>query len=143
MAKHALPRRGSAAANALVTLDGAGGALTIDRWRTIIGWKGSRPQFDQNVVDCLIRAGLVSLAAGQIALSNAGRKFVGLKGLPISDEPPQLAGPRYQAPARPLNLAQHRPPQVRRPGSMDFRDHPSVMGGVRYDYRTGAASTDA
>lgn len=143
MANHALPRRGSAAVNALVALDGAGGTLTLDSWRTIIGWKGSRPQFDQNVVDRLQRAGLITLMNGQAGMSAAGCKFLGSEDVEIAEGPAQLAGPRYVSPIRALDLGRYRPPQVRRPGSMDYRNYPSVMGGRAYDYRNKAVDTDA
>lgn len=143
MANRSLPRRGSAAANALVTLDGAGGKLTLSSWRTIIGWKGSGLQFDQNVVNRLLRAGLITIAGYQVVIAPAGHRFIGLEGEEAIGKPAQPAGPRYTPPIRALDLGRYRPPQVRRPGSMDYRNYPSVMGGRAYAYRSEAVDTDA
>lgn len=139
MANHALVRRGTAASNALVTLDGAGGTLSLELWRSIIGWKGSRAQFNQNVVDRLYRAGLITLAAGQAGMSKAGHKFVGLKGVDVVEEPAQLAGPRFVPPVRPLNHARRGPPRPLRAGALDYMKHPSRMGAECVAYK-GAAS---
>ncbi len=135
MANHALIRRGTAASNALVTLDGAGGTLSLERWRAIIGWKGSRTQFDQNVVDRLFRAGLITLDGSQVGMSKDGHKFVGLKGAETIQEPLHLAGPRYVAPLRQLDLARHRPPRPLRAGALDYLDIPSRMGAESVVYK--------
>jgi hypothetical protein len=135
MANHDLPRRGTAAANALVTLDGAGGNLSLDAWRRIIGWKGTRTQFDQNVIDRLCRVGLIALIGEVAQMSKAGYKFVGLKGAEVSTEPAQLAGPRYVAPMRPLDLARHRPPRPLRAGALDYLSMPSRMGVESVAYK--------
>jgi hypothetical protein len=130
------PRRDTSAAKALITLDGAGGKLALTQWRASIFWKGSLKDFDLRVVDRLIQAGFVRTTLADASITAAGRAFAHPKNVGLVQEPGPLAGAPYVAPVRPLDLGRYRPPQVRRPGSMDYRNYPSLCGGERVPYGT-------
>ncbi|KQV78488.1 hypothetical protein ASD15_22000 [Massilia sp. Root351] len=136
MANHQLPRKGSAAANGLVTLHGMGGVAPAVKWQRIAGWKGTGYQFHANVIDRLLLSGLVVVNDIQYIVTDAGLKFLGLKGDHEGEQPGVPAGPRY-APS-PLSRAprgRSRSPMVIREGAFDFRNHPSRIGDERLAYR--------
>jgi len=133
MANHDLPRRGSAAANGLVTLHAIGGTSTAARWAKVKSWKGTSEQFMSNVVERLRRSGLVAIAGESYTVTNAGRAYLGFA--PMGDAAPSIpAGSPYVAPVRPLNLGRHFPARAIRREAFDYRLIPSVMAGERVVY---------
>jgi hypothetical protein len=136
MSNHELPRRGSAAATGLITLQGMGGMATVDAWLRANGWRASRALFFSDVVDRLMRAQLVILEGERFIITNAGYKYLGVKIEGEAEASAAPAGPRYAAPMRTLDIARHRPARVIREGSMDYRNFPSVMGSERVPYRS-------
>lgn len=136
MANHEVPRKGSAAANGLTTLNGMGGVALAGKWRRTAGWKGTDYQFKANVVDRLVLCGLVSENDIQYVVTDDGRKFLGLTREADYEQSGVPAGPRY-APS-PLSRAprgRSRSPMVIREGAFEYRDHPSRIGDERLAYR--------
>lgn len=134
MANHELPRKGSAAADGLIALQGMGGVATLAAWTRAIGWRSSLTQFEISVADRLRRAGLILACKSGLAITDAGYSYLGVK---IVDEsvPRKPVGPRYVAPDRPLNVKRMPSPFVMRAGAMDFRSIPSRIGDERIPYK--------
>ena len=135
-----LPRRGTTYANALVTLFAAGGCLQISAWASRCAWSRGRIQFEECAVNPLCAAGLVRLGHKGAEITRDGKRFVAGDKEEVAKYQGIPAAPRTGFVERPLRS---RSPMVLRAGAMDYRDVPSVMGGVRYDYRTGAPLVDA
>jgi hypothetical protein len=147
MSNHELPRRGSAAATGLITLQGMGGMATVSAWLRAKGWRASRALFFSDVVDRLMRAQLVILEGERFIITNAGYKYLGVKIEGEAEAPATPVGPRYAAPMRALNIGRHRPARIIRPGSMDFREIPSRIGDDLVAYKgprgfSGATGSD-
>lgn len=141
MAKHNLPRRGTIPANALVALYAAGTSVFPATLAARAGWTRGRVQFEEEVIGALCGAGLARIGHKGIEITRDGQRFV--EGGDKSAESKYQgipAAPRTAIVQRPLRS---RSPMVLRPGAMDYRDIPSVMGGARYDFRTGAPLADA
>lgn len=140
MGKYSFPRKGTAAANVLATLHKAGAPVSVARLLARSGSKRGFTQFNDEVVGLLCVRGLARATPAGIEITNEGCNYVNrqsanepaLEGIP--------AAPRVARGFRPL---QSRSPMVIRDGAMDYRDIPSMMGGVRYDYVTGAQLVDA
>ena len=136
MANHELPRRGSAAATGLITLQGMGGMAMVSAWLRAKGWRASLALFHSDVVDRLVRAQLVVVEGQRLIITDAGYKYLGITVGGNADAPAAApTGPRYAAPKRTLDVGRHRPARVIRPGSMDYRDIPSRMGDELVPYR--------
>ena len=136
MASHERPRKGSAAANGLVNLHSMGGVAPALKWQRIAGWKGTSFQFGANVINRLLLAGLIAANDIQYVVTDAGLKFLGVKGIEEVEQPGVPVGPRYAPP--PLSRAprgRSRSPMVIRDGAFDYRDHPSRIGDERLAYK--------
>ena len=136
MANRQLPRKGSAAANGLVTLHGMGGVAPAAKWQRIAGWKGTGYQFHANVIDRLLLSGLIVANDIQYVVTDAGFIFLGVKSDADDGQPGVPVGPRYAPP--PLSRAprgRSRSPMVIRDGAFDYRDHPSRIGDERLAYK--------
>jgi hypothetical protein len=105
-----------------------------------VGWTRGHVQFEQDVVNALCGAGLAHITPKGLEITKDGLRL--MQGGAVDDAKYQgvPAAPRTAIANRPLRS---RSPMVVRAGAMDYRDVPSVMGGVRYDYRTGAPLVDA
>lgn len=140
MSKHNLPRRGTAAANTLVSLFAAGKPLHATTLAARTGWRRGRVQFEEEVIGSLCAAGLARIGVKGVEITKDGQRYV---------ERDNQAEPKYQGvPAAPRTAIvnrtlRSRSPMVLRPGALDYRNVPSVMGGVRYDFRTGEPLGDA
>ena len=107
MAKHNLPRRGTRAANALVTLFAAGTSLPAATLATRAGWTRSFVQFEEDVIGTLCAAGLARIGHKGIEITKAGQRFV------ERDMPTEL---KYQGiPAAPRTAIVGRPQRSRSP----------------------------
>ena len=136
MASHELPRKGSAAANGLITLNGMGGVAPAATWRRTAGWKGTAHQFKANVVERLLLSGLISENDIQYVVTAAGRKFLGLTQDADDEQLGVPAGPRHApSPLSRAPLGRSRSPMVIRDGAFDYRDHPSRIGDDRLAYK--------
>lgn len=142
MANRELPRRGSSAQLALTALHNIGGSSTIPKLMRVRDWVGPKDRFYADVIDRLVRAGLVDQNGDAVDITSAGREYLGVKQQEAIEGPELvIVGPRYVAPMRPLNLAKHFPPRPQRESGAEFRRYPSVMGDQRVAY-SGAAATD-
>ncbi len=140
MANFDLPRKGSAAACALVTMHAMGGTVTVPSWTRVIGWKGTHSHFHQNVIGRLERTGLIRVDGDLWIVTNAGLKFLGVVVNDPTAVPSAPAGSRYVAPKRTLGAATH---FSTRADAFEYRGIPSLMGGHRVEYRPGAVALDA
>ncbi|SDH05561.1 MULTISPECIES: hypothetical protein [unclassified Duganella] len=132
MAAFHMPRRGTAAYNAVVTLYAARAPLSAAALATRSGWKRGAVQFEDEVIGSLCAVGLAVITPKGIEITRAGNKFVGPK-----DAEPEYEGipaaPRVGEGFRPLRS---RSPMVIRAGALDYRDIPSMMGGVQVPYKS-------
>jgi hypothetical protein len=135
MANHEMPRRGSAPANALVTLHSIGGSATLAVWARARLWKGTISQFELNVIERLIRANLVAVREKNYSVTDDGMAYLGFSKDQPEEAPAEPVPSRYVHPIQPLNLARHRPQRVIRAGAMDFRAAPSLIGGQVVAYK--------
>lgn len=135
MANHDLPRRGGAAANGLVTLHSIGGTATAAAWARARGWKGNANQFEQSVIERLLRANLVACRDKTYSVTADGLAYLGFAKEQQEGTVAEPAPSRYVHPIQPLNLGRHRPVRVIRAGSMDFRAAPSLIGGQVVAYK--------
>lgn len=137
MANREYPRRGSAAALGLMALHNIGGRSTMSAWALLLDWKSSAAHFKNNIIDRLRICGLVVAAGELVEITADGNRYLGINAAPVADAELPVAGSRYVAPMRPLNLAKHFPQRVQRQGAHDFQSIPSVMAGQRVEYRSG------
>ena len=129
-----LPRRGSSPYLVIAALNNLGGEASLENLMKVRNWKGRLPKFRDDIVQHLVRCDLVELAGNWCVITNAGRKYLGIK-VEEHGYVGVAAEPRVVRKDRPLNLAKHYPPCPLRPGADDFRSVPSVMGGQRVAYR--------
>jgi hypothetical protein len=132
MAKN-LPRRGTFPANTLIALFAARTTVRPVTLMARVGWTRGRIQFEQEVVNALCGAGLARIVRNGIEITKDGLRFA------EGPEPAEvkyigeLAAPRTAIVNRPLRS---RSAMVLRPGAMDYRDIPSMMGGVQVPYKS-------
>lgn len=139
MANFELPRRGSSPHLFLTALNNIGGEASVQTLMSVRNWKGRIALFRSDILARLTRCDLVVAVNDQVAITNAGRKYLGIKIDGDEGYVGQLPGPRYVPPMRPLNTAKHFPPRPQRPEGDEFRSIPSVMGGQRIEYWSGRA----
>lgn len=114
---------GSVAHTALEILCGMGGQATVEVLRAaILSQFGSSGRFKQLVESPLLRRQYIRTIGTALAVTETGRAW--LRGLEsaVAERVPTM---------KPLRQLQTGPI---RPGAMDFRDIPSLMGGVRVPY---------
>jgi len=125
LAKHNLPRRGTRAANALVTLFAAGTSLPAATLALRAGWTRSFVQFEEDVVGKLCAAGLARIGHKGIEITKAGQRFV-VREMPTESKYQGVpAAPRTAIVGRPQRS---RSPMVLRDGALDYRNFPSRFG---------------
>lgn len=137
MSNRELPRRDSAPHICLNALNNIGGAATVHALMKVRNWRGPAKRFRSDVIERLLRAGLIFVVGDQCSVTPAGRAYLGAKVEQDEGPAPAVVGPRYVAPMRPLNVAKHFPPRLQREGATDFQGMPSVMGGQRVGYWSG------
>ncbi|MBY0240760.1 MAG: hypothetical protein K2X55_15725 [Burkholderiaceae bacterium] len=109
---------------------------TAAAWARSRGWKGNTNQFEQNVIERLLRANLVAVREKNYCVTADGLAYLGFAKAPHQDDVKQMPAPsRYVHPVQPLNLKRHRPARVIRAGSMDFRAAPSLIGDQVVAYK--------
>lgn len=135
MAKHNLPRRGTTAANALVSLYAAGKPLQASTLAARTCWTRGRVQFEEEVIGSLCGAGLVRIDRNGVEITRDGQRFVESDNEVETTYVGIPAAPRTAIVNRPLRS---RSPMVIRAGALDYRDIPSVMGGVQVPYKSSA-----
>lgn len=132
MAAFNMPRRGTAAYNAVVTLYAASTPLSASALAARSGWKRGAVQFEDEVVGALCAVGLARITPKGIQITSEGSKFVGPKEV-VPEYEGIPAEPRVGLGFRPLRS---RSPMVIRAGALDYRDIPSMMGGVQVPYKS-------
>lgn len=141
MANYELPRRGSAPHLCLSALNNIGGEASIQSVMKVRNWRGSIALFRTDMMERLMRNGLIDLAGDWCAITPAGRKYLGIKIEEAEGPAPALVGPRYVAPIRPLNVARHRAALPMREGALDYMKIPSRMGVESINYKGAACFT--
>lgn len=139
MANRDLPRRGSRPANALSSLLSIGGKAQVSAWYRVASFGITRQEFDLLVVERLIVDALIELKDGEAKLTDAARVYLGVLK-PAEAWVGKVPEPRTGNGFRPLRA---RSPMVFRAGAFDYRDHPSMMGGVEVPYKTTATKAAA
>lgn len=107
----------------------------MQSWMKVRDWRGPAARFRLDVIDRLVLSGLVVLVGDQCAITPNGSKYLGIKQQEVEGGPAAVAGPRYAAPSRPLNIARHRPASAGRIGAMDFASIPSRMADQSVAYK--------
>lgn len=141
MANFELPRRGSSPHLFLTALNNIGGGASVQTLMSVRNWKGRIALFRSDILARLIRCELVIAVNDQVAITNAGRTYLGIKVESDDDYVGQLPGPRYVAPMRPLNVARHRTAAPMREGALDYMSIPSLMGVESVAYKGAACFT--
>lgn len=135
MANFELPRRGSSPHLFLTALNNIGGEASVQTLMSVRNWKGRIALFRADILARLTRCDLVVAVNDQVAITNAGRKYLGVKVEGEEAYVGQLPGPRYAPPMRPLNIARHRAPAPMRDGALDYMNIPSRMGAEVVCYK--------
>lgn len=135
MSNFVLPRRDSSPYLALNALNNLGGEATTQAIMKVRNWRGRSKLFQDEVIARLARCLLIDVLGDMCVITQAGRKYLGIKVEEANGFVGEPAGPRYVPERRVLNRAKHFPPRPQRPGADDYRSIPSVMGGQRIEYR--------
>jgi hypothetical protein len=138
-----LPRRGSSPHLCLSALNNIGGTASVQALMKVRNWKGKIAPFCEDILARLVRCELMQLVGDQCAITDAGRKYLGVKLEEAQGPAGEPAGPRYVAPMRPLNRTKHFPPRPLRPEGDEFRAIPSLMADQRIEYRPGVVAPNA
>lgn len=136
MARQSVLRRGTAAFLALEKIHAAGGKATLTSLKSMVpvssGWDS---RFRATVTEPLVRHGYVREETNLLRLTFAGRRFMdSLAPITPAPAPANVAAP-YRAPFRQLSPACLALLIEGRPGSLDYRNIPSLMGGERVPYK--------
>lgn len=138
-----LPRRGSSPHLCLSALNNIGGAASVQALMKVRNWKGKIGPFRDDILERLVRCELLQMVGDHCAVTDAGRKYLGIKLEVAAGPAAEPAGPRYVAPMRPLNRTKHFPPRPLRPEGDAFRAIPSLMADQRIEYRLGVVAANA
>ncbi len=140
MSKNYGPRRGSAAYQALEQLIVNGGMATRAQLSTaLLSHFRSASRFEQLVVEPLVDNKMArEVGDDAIEITLAGRAHVDASILaPAPAKKSSKPVPARSAPEfKPLRPEHYARVQEMRPGSLDYRKYPSLMGGVRVPYRS-------
>jgi hypothetical protein len=139
MAKHELPRRGSRPANGLSALHSLGGRAGIAALYRVAGKSISRTCFDMLVIEQLVFYGLIEKNDNDVQLTDAGRAYLGI-AKPTEVWVGKVPEPRTGNGFKPLRA---RSAMVFRAGAFDYRNLPSMMGGVEVPYKSTATEASA
>ncbi len=133
------PRRGSAAYQALEQMILAGGSATRTQLASgLLSHFRSASRFEQLVVEPLVDNRMARWRSeDELEITLAGRAHVDAAlAEPI---PPKKSGkpvpPRTAPEFKPLRPERYALMQETRPGALDYRKYPSLMGGERVPYR--------
>ncbi|MYM37246.1 hypothetical protein GTP38_23245 [Duganella sp. FT94W] len=135
MSNFDLPRRGSSPYLALNALNNMGGEATVQAIMKVRNWQGREKPFQDEVISRLTRCLLVDVLGDMCVITNAGRKYLGVKVEEAGGFVGEPAGPRYMPAKTELNRSKHFPPRPLRPGADEYRSIPSVMAGQRVAFR--------
>lgn len=135
MSNFELPRRGSSPYLALNALNNMGGEATVQSIMKVRNWRGREKPFQDEVISRLTRCLLVDVLGEMCVITNAGRKYLGVKVEEAAGFIGEPAGPRYKSDQRVLNVARLRPARPIRPGSLDYLSIPSRMGVETVAYK--------
>ncbi|TCS37469.1 hypothetical protein EDC30_104273 [Paucimonas lemoignei] len=137
-----LPRRGTPAFDALERVHSLGGKASIHQLLAAVNSNFRSPtRLDKLAIQPLallgfvtrLKTGIQITPAGQVFIeSNAAKSSIGAKVLPSQPAPPTK--PLHSASAFDVI-------EARRPGALDYRNIPSLMGGVRVPYRSSCQVT--
>jgi hypothetical protein len=127
----------------LSALNNIGGAATVQALMKVRNWKGKIAPFCDDILARLVRCELLEMVGEQCAITDAGRKYLGVKLEQAQGPAKEPAGPRYVPPKRALNLGKHFPPRPLRPEGDEFRAIPSLMADQRVEYRPGVVAPNA
>jgi hypothetical protein len=114
----------------------SGGKLSIAALRTALKGKSnmSERDFNEIVIGKLKSALLIRIAGDDLMITREGQRFLNIDPDPVTDAGIPAA-PRVGGGFRALRS---RSPMVLRAGALDYRDIPSLMGGVAVPYKTSA-----
>lgn len=143
MANFDYPRKGSSPHLALNALNNLGGEATIQAIMKVRNWRGREKPFQDEVMSRLTRCLLVDVMGGNCIITNAGRKYLGIKVEQENGFVGEPAGPRLVTDKRELNIARHRPTRPIRDGAMDYMNIPSRMGVETVAYKGQIAASSA
>lgn len=132
------PNRNSVLYRALLVVFEKGGA--IDKARLgyeLLSHFRSATKLDRDILAPLKDFyGYVTVDGESVSLTRAGRAFLKADGHVVNTElNTSVAGERYEAPVRALNISKHQIQRPIRPGSEDYKKHPSLVGNQRIPYR--------
>jgi hypothetical protein len=118
----------------LLTLHKIGGAATAAAWQDAFGHDVTSEKFHINVTSVLLADGLVNQSVGYV-ITREGFDALGRKATGKYVEPAPIVPPRT-VPAFSPRQRSSRGVIVYRSGALDYRDHPSLVGGERIPYRS-------
>jgi hypothetical protein len=118
----------------LLTLHKIGGAATAAAWQEAFGHDVTSEKFHINVSSVLLAAGLVVQRDGYV-ITRDGFDTLGRKASGKYIEPAPIVQPRTTPPFSPRQRSS-KSAIVYRPGALDYRTHPSLVGGERIPFRT-------
>lgn len=128
------PRVGSLAYLALRQLHKDGGRASMTVWMKSTDWRASLHSFNQEIVGTLLGFQLIAQRGLQLALTDAGREFLGDPPPAAPSALPSITPPPYVAPMRPL--ARRPTVGVIREGAFDYRDIPSLHFGTSVPFKS-------
>ncbi|MFZ6767493.1 hypothetical protein ACO0LM_10440 [Undibacterium sp. Di26W] len=134
------PRTGSAAHRAICRLVELGGRAKISQLLDVIPVEYHRAHtLENHVLMPLAEFALVLEVGDYLQATPKGKEYAGqhlVTHLPVGQKyVGQIVPGRVPSVPRPLNVAKHRAGAPSRPGSEDWRDIPSLMGGQRIAHK--------
>lgn len=128
---HTGPRAGSRPAIALEKLHQIGGQAGVYGWMRAAAWVGTIAVFERDIARYLERCRLVTGVEDVFTVTQAGRDFMDIEPGAAPLVQPAVAGSRLPDSGRPLAASNMPRLTLTRPGALDYRDIPSLMGGQR------------
>lgn len=131
------PRRGTPAFDALERVHALGGNASIPQLLAAVSSHFRSPaRLDKLAIQPLTRIGYITRMKSGIQITAAGQAFIDSSVMKASTA--SLPAPVVR---RMRSMSVFAVIEERRPGALDYRDIPSLMGGVRVPYRSSCKSS--
>lgn len=138
MKKPQLPRRGTPAFITLTRLHALGGSAAVTHLAAGLHGKfNSITRLDREVIRPLIDIGFIKSVKAGVSLTPAGREYVESDAAPTSSGYVKTKAVVQTVEVKSLDLSKHMRVEERRPGALDYRQVPSLIGGQRVPFAVG------